>query len=61
MQIKQEKDGEDSKNKRVEVMGGQRHAMFTSSGDETSGTDFSELGVDEKFAWHLFHVEGWGA
>ena len=35
--------------------------MFTSSGNEKSVTDFSELGKDNKFTWHQFHVEGWGA
>ena len=35
--------------------------MFTSSGDESSGTEFSELGEDDEFTWHQFHVEGWGA
>ena len=35
--------------------------MFTSSGDEPSGTDFSELGGDDEFTWHQFHVKGWGA
>ena len=35
--------------------------MFTSSGDEPLGTDFSELGEEDDFTWHRFHVEGWGA
>ena len=51
-------DGEDAEKKRVEVMGGQLHAMFTSSGDEPSGTDFSELGEEDEFTWHQFHVKG---
>ena len=55
------KDGEDVKNKRVEVMGGQLHAILTSSGDVLSGKYFSELGEDDKFMWHQFHVKGWGA
>ena len=55
------KDGEDAEKKRAEVTRGQLHAMFTSSGDEPLGKDFSELGEDGKFTWHKFHVEGWGA
>ena len=55
------KDGEDAENKRVEVTGGQLHAMFTSLGDEPSGTDFSELREDNEFTWHQFHVKDWGA
>ena len=35
--------------------------MFTSLVDVPSGTDFSELGEDDKFTWHQFHVKGWGA
>ena len=35
--------------------------MFTSSGDEPLGTDFSELGEDDEFTWHQFHFVGWGA
>ena len=35
--------------------------MFTSLGEEPLGTDFSELGEDNEFTWHKFHVEGWGA
>ena len=34
--------------------------MFTSLWDLPSGTDFSELGEDNNFTWHPFHVEGWG-
>ena len=44
-----QKDGEGVKNKRVEVTGRQLHAMFTSSADVLSGTDFSELGEDDEF------------
>ena len=40
--------------------GGQLHAMFMPSGEEPLGTDFSELGEDNEFTWHKFHVEGWG-
>ena len=29
--------------------------------DVLSGTDFSELGEDDEFIWHQFHVNGWGA
>ena len=29
--------------------------------DVQSGIDFSELGEDDKFTWHQFHVKGWGA
>ena len=46
------KYGEDSENKRTEVMGGQLHTMFTSSGEEPLGTYFSDLGEDDKFTWH---------
>ena len=35
--------------------------MFTSLVDILSGTDFSEMGEDDKFTWHQFHVTGWGA
>ena len=35
--------------------------MFTSLMDVQSGIYFSELGEDDKFTWHQFHVEGWGA
>ena len=52
-------NGEDAKNKRVEVTGGQLHAIFTSSGDVPSGTDFSEMGEDNEFTWHQFYVKGW--
>ena len=40
---------------------GQLHTMFTSSVDVLSGTDFSDLGEDDKFMWHQFYVKGWGA
>ena len=43
------KNGEDVKNKRVEVMGGNLHAIFTSSGDVLPGTDFSNMGEDDEF------------
>ena len=43
------------------MTGGQLHAMFTSSGDEPLGIDFSDLGEDNKFTWNKFHIEGWGA
>ena len=55
------KDGEDVENKRVEVTGEQLHAMSTSSGDIPSGTDFSELGENDEFTWHQFHIKGWRA
>ena len=58
---KKKKDREDAENKRTEVMGGQLHTMFTSSGEEPPGTEFSELGEDDEFTWHQFHVKGWGA
>ena len=35
--------------------------MFMSSGEETLGAYFSEMGEDDEFTWHQFHVEGWGA
>ena len=35
--------------------------MFMSSGEEPLGTDFSDLGEDDKFTWNQFHVDGWGA
>ena len=35
--------------------------MFTSSGDVPSGIDFSDMGEDDDFTWHQFHVKGWGA
>ena len=35
--------------------------MFTSLVDVQSDIDFSELGEDDKFTWHQFHVKGWGA
>ena len=59
--VNKKNDGEDAKNKSVEMMGGQLHAMFTSSGDEPSETDFSEFGEDDEFTWHQFHIKGWGA
>ena len=55
------KDGEDANNKRTGMTGGKLHAMFTSLGDKPLGTDFSEMGEDDKFTWHQFHVEVWGA
>ena len=58
---KKRKDGEGLENKRVEVTGGQLHAMFTSSVDVLSGTNFSNLRGDNKFMWHQFRVKGWGA
>ena len=35
--------------------------MCTSLVDAPSGTDLSELGEDNEFTWHQFHVEGWRA
>ena len=35
--------------------------MFKSSVDVPSGTDSSDLGEDDEFIWHQFHVKGWGA
>ena len=58
---KNKKDEEEGENKRTEATGGQLHTMFTLSGEEQIGTGFSELGEDDKFTWHQFHVEGWGA
>ena len=29
--------------------------------DSTSGIDFSDMGEGNKFTWHQFHVEVWGA
>ena len=43
------------------MTGGKLHAMFKSSGEVPSGAYFSELGEDDKFTWHQFHTEGWGA
>ena len=57
----EQKDEEGVENKCVEVTGGKLHAMFTSSVDEPPGTDFSEMGEDDKFTWNKFHLEGWGA
>ena len=48
-------------NGKTEVKGGQLHTMFTSLVDSISGGDFSDLGEGEKFTWHQFHVECWGA
>ena len=48
-------------NKRAEVKEGQLHAMFTSLMDVQSGIYFSDLGEDDEFTWHQFHVEVWGA
>ena len=56
---KKKNDGEDAENNRVEMMEGKLHAMFTSSGGEPSGTDFSEMGEDDEFTWHQFQVKGW--
>ena len=58
---REKKDGKDAKNKRTKVTGGQLHTMFTSSGEEPLGPDFSEMGEDDEFKCHQFHVEGWGA
>ena len=54
------KDKEDGKNKCTYVTRGQLRMMFTSSGEEQLGTDFCDLGKDDEFTWHQFHVEGWG-
>ena len=35
--------------------------MFTSSLDVPSGIDFSELGEDDEFIWHQFHIKVWGS
>ena len=45
------KDEGDAENKRVEVMGGQLHAMFISLGEGLLGTDFSKMGEDDKFTY----------
>ena len=57
---KKKKDGEDAENKRTEMTGGHLQKMFLSSGGEPLGTDFSEIGEDDKFTCHQFHVKGWG-
>ena len=57
---KKDEGGVDGKRAEVTV-GGQIHTMFTSSVDVPSGTDLSELGEDDEFTWHQFHVKGWGA
>ena len=46
--------------KRAEVKGGQLHTRFTSSMDAPFGIDFIEMGEDDEFTWHQFHVKGWG-
>ena len=51
------KDEEGVENKRVEVMGEQLHTIFTSSVDVLSGIDLSDLGEDNEFTWHQFHVK----
>ena len=43
-------------NKSAEVTGGQLHTMLTSLVEVLSGIDFSELGEDDSFTWHQFHV-----
>ena len=48
-------------NKRAEVPGVQLHTMFTSLLDVPPGTDFSDMGEDDEFTWHKFHVKDWGA
>ena len=53
-------DEGDVKNKHTQATGGQLHTLFTSSGEEHLETDFSELGEDDKFSWHQFHIKGWG-
>ena len=58
---KKKKDGEDAENKHTKVTGVQLQTMFTSSGEELLGTDFSELGENDEFTCHQFHVKGWGA
>ena len=40
---------------------GQILTMFTSLVDVQSGIYFSDLGEDDKYTWHQFHVKGWGA
>ena len=35
--------------------------MFMSSADVQSGIYFSEMGEDDEFTWHQFHVKVWGA
>ena len=35
--------------------------MFTSLVDVQSGINFSEMGEDDEFTWHHFHVEVWRA
>ena len=43
------------------MTGGAATLNFHVIGDEPSGTDFSEMGGDNVFTWHQFHVKGWGA
>ena len=43
------------------MTGGKLHTMFTSSGEEPLGKDFSKLGEDDEFILHQFHFKGWGA
>ena len=52
-----QKDEEGVKTKRVEVMGGQLHAIFTSSVDVPSGIELSDIGEDNEFTWHQFLVK----
>ena len=58
---KKKKDDDGADDKRAEVKVGQLHNMVTSSVDVQSVIDFSEMGEDDEFTWHQFHVEGWGA
>ena len=43
------------------MKGGQLNTIFTPSLDSTSGVYCREMGECNKFTWHQFHVEGWGA
>ena len=56
-----QKDEEGVKNKRVEVIAGQLQAIITSSVDVPSGIDLSDIGKDNEFTWHQFHVKVWVA
>ena len=58
--IKNKKYDRGSNDKRTEVKGGQLHTIFTSLVGVQSGIDFSDLGEDDEFSWHPFHVKGWG-
>ena len=43
---------------KTEVKVGHLHTMFISLVELTLGKDFSDLGEDNEFTWHQFHVKG---